>query len=467
MNGRHGTSEVRYAIGVISEFNTGYGIGGVSEFCVVNNCVPNPYLARMQGNLSTHNGQANITWRAHHLGAEMSHNTVAVGGSDNNIYFAPVSGIPTVSDPDKACESNGNCSDLSGQRPLWWFAAPDDAADVLLHDNVVADTPSVSGLRFGAGETYFLADDVVPSYNAFWKVADPDMATVTPSATDKVNLGTDPFVDSANGDYRLANPSGADMIGSDGEPKGAGTAGIIADESLMPPIYKLLKDSGQVRLTFRGGEIPTADPEGSGTASFYPFTMTGERVVFSFASAPTCADKWDCADLHYTLFPSDGSVPVPSVTRVPVKGGGKRYSVCETAFVLAQASIGKLGSACVHVEIGAAKSAERCWDFSAEPFVIPDYDDDADGDGLLDSVETNTGIFVSASDTGTDPLNPDTDGDGFNDGDEVSAGSDPNNPGSTPLHIPTFDGLGSALLVLALLAAGLRASRGAFERARR
>ena len=50
---------------------------------------------------------------------------------------------------------------------------------------------------------------------------------------------------------------------------------------------------------------------------------------------------------------------------------------------------------------------------------------DTDGDGLLDSVETNTGIFVDASDTGTDPNNPDTDGDGLNDGEEItlSAGS--------------------------------------------
>ena len=46
---------------------------------------------------------------------------------------------------------------------------------------------------------------------------------------------------------------------------------------------------------------------------------------------------------------------------------------------------------------------------------------DTDGDGLLDSVETNTGTFVSATDTGTDPNNADTDGDGISDGDEVSA----------------------------------------------
>lgn len=52
---------------------------------------------------------------------------------------------------------------------------------------------------------------------------------------------------------------------------------------------------------------------------------------------------------------------------------------------------------------------------------------DTDQDLLLDSVETNTGSFVSPSNTGTDPNNPDTDGDGVLDGIEVSLGSDPNN----------------------------------------
>jgi len=44
---------------------------------------------------------------------------------------------------------------------------------------------------------------------------------------------------------------------------------------------------------------------------------------------------------------------------------------------------------------------------------------DKDKDGLPDSVETNTGIFVDAKNTGTDPNKKDTDGDGFSDGEEV------------------------------------------------
>ncbi len=81
-------------------------------------------------------------------------------------------------------------------------------------------------------------------------------------------------------------------------------------------------------------------------------------------------------------------------------------------------------------------------------------DSDDDGDGLDDSVETDTGIFVSIGDTGTAPLNLDTDGDGFTDGEEVGAGSDPHDPASTPdappPPVPGLDGWSLLALMAAL-----------------
>jgi hypothetical protein len=50
---------------------------------------------------------------------------------------------------------------------------------------------------------------------------------------------------------------------------------------------------------------------------------------------------------------------------------------------------------------------------------------DTDQDGLCDTVETNTGAYVSPQDTGTDPHNPDSDGDEIPDGWEVTYGLDP------------------------------------------
>jgi len=78
---------------------------------------------------------------------------------------------------------------------------------------------------------------------------------------------------------------------------------------------------------------------------------------------------------------------------------------------------------------------------------------DSDGDGLNDGVETKTGTYVDASNTGTDPTKEDTDGDGLLDGDEaprsnpvmadtdgdgypdgreIEGGSSPTNADSTP-----------------------------------
>lgn len=59
---------------------------------------------------------------------------------------------------------------------------------------------------------------------------------------------------------------------------------------------------------------------------------------------------------------------------------------------------------------------------------------DTDGDGLLDSVETNTGIFVSEFDTGSDPNVADSDGDNYSDGEEVLfLLTDPNDINSIPI----------------------------------
>ena len=77
-------------------------------------------------------------------------------------------------------------------------------------------------------------------------------------------------------------------------------------------------------------------------------------------------------------------------------------------------------------------------------------DQDDDDDLLLDVYETGTGTFVSATDTGSDPLLADSDGDGFDDGEEVAAGSNPNDALSTPVVVP-----GPASPWLAVLGLGL------------
>ena len=57
---------------------------------------------------------------------------------------------------------------------------------------------------------------------------------------------------------------------------------------------------------------------------------------------------------------------------------------------------------------------------------------DTDQDGLDDSVETGTGIFIDKNNTGTSPTNPDTDGDGVGDWYEVAVATNPNDPNDNP-----------------------------------
>lgn len=61
---------------------------------------------------------------------------------------------------------------------------------------------------------------------------------------------------------------------------------------------------------------------------------------------------------------------------------------------------------------------------------------DTDGDGLVDSVETDTGTYVSTLNTGTDPNDFDSDDDGYGDGTEVSLNTDPNDGNDFPVGLP-------------------------------
>jgi len=86
-----------------------------------------------------------------------------------------------------------------------------------------------------------------------------------------------------------------------------------------------------------------------------------------------------------------------------------------------------------------------CWGYEPDGNPnVPALDFDKDLDGLQDAVEdANSNGSV---DTGeTDPLNPDSDDDGFTDGEEIIAGTDPLDPFSTPdLVVPgdvTGDGI--------------------------
>ena len=90
--------------------------------------------------------------------------------------------------------------------------------------------------------------------------------------------------------------------------------------------------------------------------------------------------------------------------------------------------------ACVDTVIDESNTANQC---SAAVEIVVATGPDTDNDRLPDSVETDTGVYVSPSDTGTDPNDADTDDDGIDDGDEVLgtlAGLDLPGMGASPLR---------------------------------
>ncbi|MCB1099884.1 MAG: CHRD domain-containing protein [Verrucomicrobiae bacterium] len=68
---------------------------------------------------------------------------------------------------------------------------------------------------------------------------------------------------------------------------------------------------------------------------------------------------------------------------------------------------------------------------------------DSDDDGLLDGVESNSGVFVSETDPGTDPNKADTDDDGYSDRSEITKGTDPTDPLSKPEELGSFPEFGA------------------------
>jgi len=143
-----------------------------------------------------------------------------------------------------------------------------------------------------------------------------------------------------------------------------------------------------------------------------------------------------------------------SIAARALPSAGPRFSASGAALGQGDA-IGFAGGASL------ATSAPGFWPIAAGGFPHHDVDGDGiaswldtddDGDGLLDAVETDTGLFLSALNTGTSAVDPDSDDDGFDDGTETGAGSDPNDPESTPAppQVPLLPGAALPALFAAL-----------------
>ena len=144
----------------------------------------------------------------------------------------------------------------------------------------------------------------------------------------------------------------------------------------------------------------------------------------------------DATTLHYYLS-NDNAIAIDdtSLGTDAIPGLASGTDSAQSLGANAPGSIGTYWvGACVDAVAGEANTGNQC---STGIQIVVTAPVDSDNDRLPDAAETNTGIYVDSSNTGTDPNNQDTDGDGIEDGDEVLgtlAGLDLPGMGTNPLR---------------------------------
>lgn len=147
-------------------------------------------------------------------------------------------------------------------------------------------------------------------------------------------------------------------------------------------------------------------------------------VLHSFTTQVTSSSPWEL-ECHAT---EQGClIGLPSLGIVEVIHAGSSVSV--TTREDAQFKVNWGG---VAIGSGDCAMVTKAGVVAVADLDLTSTNTDLDGDGLANSVETATGTYLSPENTGSNPALPDTDGDGFVDGLEVSRGSNPNLAGSVP-----------------------------------
>lgn len=207
----------------------------------------------------------------------------------------------------------------------------------------------------------------------------------------------------------------------------------------------------QINLAFLFTSTPTSTAQSFSAGDVLRFSMVGCSRQFAFNSPASDVISNTAGLLNVGIPP--GGLCAGSYNDQNAAG------ITLTLELLAGDGVKLVG-----VGIGDTIQPISSWNFGSNMILVmdtdgdmtPDHEDlDDDGDGLPDTAETGTGVFIGASDTGTDPLDADTDDDGASDGAEVAAGTNPLDPTSTPASaVPALgpSSLGTMMVLLAFAA---------------
>ena len=142
---------------------------------------------------------------------------------------------------------------------------------------------------------------------------------------------------------------------------------------------------------------------------------------------------------HYTIVIDTQPTTPPQICRITQHSG----SIAGASVTNVVVSCGRCGNHVVdpgeQCDHGDVLNGDGCSSICRNEACTPGQD--SDGDRLDDCAETNTGEFLSQTNTGTDPNNADTDGDGLSDGDETlgtAAGLDLPALGASPVRKDLF-----------------------------
>ena len=297
-----------------------------------------------------------------------------------------------------------------------------DGLDDLILGTFVADGPSDA--RYAAGEAYVILGSSSPPATIDLNTSGENVTIYGATAGDQLTKGGALAVGDVNGDGFDDLILGAQE--ADGPSDGRDAAGeayvIFGSGTSTTTTVKQTDHAGNPLPEEYSTARTEIDFASGNNSSLTTVSLTRNDTGVSMGDLSQVADvNWEIST-DRTNFSAD----------VTFKYLDSEISGL-TESALAVSSAATLGG--VYTELASTldedKNEATVSGLAAFSFFIVVDTTDTDGDGLIDAVESNTGTFVNANDTGSDPNDADSDNDGLNDADEVNIhGTDPNDADS-------------------------------------